>query len=97
MKIIEHGKYPNENEMKCPECNCVFKYFNTEAKHECSTPDEEAMFGGFGFYKSIKCPECNYRIIFDYQFTPTISWVDSLCDFFRNIFRRKRKDDKHDI
>ena len=43
------------------------------------------------------CPECGKKIHFDVKFTPYESWVDSLCDFFRNIFRRKRKDDKHDI
>ena len=97
MKIIAPGTYPEENERVCPECGCRFKYFNTEAKHECSTPDEEAMFGGFGSYKSIKCPECDYKIIFDYQFTPTYSWVDGICNWFRkisnkiiNIFRKEK-------
>ena len=94
MKIIAPGTYPEGNEKVCPECGCRFKYFNTEAKHECSTPDEEAMFGGFGSYKSIKCPECNYKIIFDYQFTPTYSWIDGICNWFgylKHKFRRKKK------
>lgn len=43
------------------------------------------------------CPECNYKIIFDYQFTPTISWIDGICNWFRkisnkiiNIFRKEK-------
>ena len=97
MKIIAPGTYPEENEKVCPECSCRFKYYNSEVHYETTTQDEESMFGGFGSYKWIKCPECSKEIHFDVKFTPYESWVDSLCDFFRNIFRRKRKDDKHDI
>ena len=97
MKIIAPGTYPEENEKVCPECGCRFKYYNSEVHYETTTQDEESIFGGFGSYKWIKCPGCGKEIRFDVKFTPYESWVDSLCDFFRNIFRRKRKDDKHDV
>ena len=97
MKIIERGKYPNENEKVCPECSCRFKYYNSEAHYETTTQDEEEFFGGFGSYRWIKCPECGKEIRFDVKFTPYESWVDNFCDFFRNIFRRRRKGDRHDI
>lgn len=97
MKIIAPGTYPEENEKVCPECGCRFKYYNNEVKHESTNPDEEEFFGGFGSYDYINCPECNHEIHWNVKFTPYESWVDSLCDFFRNIFRRKRKENKHDI
>lgn len=95
--IIKKGKYPTKNILKCNECGCEFMYYNSETTYETTTQDEESFLGGFGSYRWINCPQCNNKIIFDEQFTPYESWVDSFCNFFRNIFRRKRKDDKHDV
>lgn len=58
MQIVEQGKYPEKNKMKCKECGCEFQYFNTEVVIDMTTPDEEAMLGGFGVHKYLKCPTC---------------------------------------
>lgn len=85
MKIIRHGSFPEKNTLTCEDCNCVFKYYNSEIDVNMTTPDEESFFGGFGISKSIKCPECKHINIISCDFTKTESWVDKLCNWFSKI------------
>jgi len=60
MKVIKHGKYIKER--TCDKCGCVFEYLpkdvitldNTDDRWLNPPPREYV----------IKCPECDYRIIF---------------------------------
>ena len=88
MKIIEQGEYPKENIIKCKECNCEFQYFNSEIIVDMTTPDEEALFGGFGVYKHIKCPCCKGDVEISCSFEETVPIMTRIKQWFE---KRKRK------
>ena len=94
MKIIENGVYPKENIVECKECGCKFQYFNSEVVIDMTTPDEEAMFGGFGVYKHIQCPCCkrNVEISHSFKKKKTLSQKIQEWKQRRSSWRRKNLD-----
>lgn len=93
MEIIKHGTHPIDNIAECEECHCLFSYFRSEVNHECTTPYEEGIFGGFGSYDWLECPECKNKIIFNTQFTPYENSIDKFIKWFKLKFRRKSNAD----
>lgn len=88
MEIFEHGHCKPENIIICEECGCKFGYYNSDVIMDVTTPDEEALCGGFGVHKYVRCPECGHIYTLHTDFTPYVSWVDKLYEWFK---KRKEK------
>ena len=86
MKIIDEGKYPEKNKMKCEECGCEFQYYNTEVITDMTTPDEEAMFGGFGVHKYLKCPTCKTICTISCDFKEREPMLSKIKKWWDNLF-----------
>lgn len=98
MKIIENGKYPEENVKVCPECSCKFAYFDNEIHHEYISEDMAKFCGleAYGSYDYVVCPTCKYQIIFNVckeNFTELTFWIDTIKNFFLKI-KNKIKGEK---
>lgn len=95
MEIIKPGNYPEKNIIKCKECNCEFRYYNSEVIVEMSTPEEVDMFDGFGVYKYVNCPQCHTNCTISCDFTEKIGFFKRI--FCKNIKKKnsyKRSDKK---
>lgn len=90
--IIIKGNYPDNNKIECPECKCYFQYYTNEIITDITSPDEMDFLGGFGVHKWIKCPQCGCKVTLKYTFLEDEPPLHSLCNFFRNIFKKGRKD-----
>ena len=63
MEVLHNGKYPDKNMIACDECNCIFRYYDSEVLIETSSLEEQEVFCGYGVTKYIKCPQCGYKNI----------------------------------
>ena len=88
MKILKHGTINENHIVTCKECGCIFGYYDSDIIVDMSTPDEEALCGGFGVHSYVECPECKCTHTLYTKFNPTVTWVDKLCDWFK---KRKEK------
>lgn len=61
MKVIKHGDFYQQKEIKCKKCNALLSYCFDDIKTR-SNVDE--IFGEIhsSFRKYIICPDCNYQI-----------------------------------
>lgn len=89
-EIIIRGHYPENNKVECPECKCYFQFYTEEVNVDMTTEDEMDLLGGFGVHKWIRCPQCNCKVTLSCEFTEDRP-LESLHEFFRNIFRKKNK------
>lgn len=97
MEVIKKGKYPEKNKVTCEECGTMFRFYNSECSYEYTTEDEESIFGGYGFSKSVRCPMCNHRNIIDSTFTPyepNKFWEDfttTMAKFGENLIKVSKR------
>ena len=70
MEVLHNGKYPDKNMIACDECNCIFRYYNSEILIETSSLEEQEAFCGYGVTKYIKCPQCGHKITTSCNFYP---------------------------
>lgn len=90
MEVFEHGHCKQENIITCKECRCVYGYYNSDVVTDVTTPDEEALCGGFGVHSYVQCPDCKCIHTIYKDFTPYVSWIDKICEWFK-----KRKEKRH--
>lgn len=91
-KIIEKGKYPEENKITCKSCNCIFQYYNSEIIVDSTTPDEAAFFGGYGVHRYIKCPQCNNICTISTDFFEDEPLLNGLKKWFKSLLKKKGAD-----
>ena len=96
MYIIKKGKYPENNKADCKECNCRFKYYNSEIHVDVTDPDMSAFLGGIGVTKYVECPQCKSTVIIDSEFYEETSIICEGIKKFVNkikiIFKKKGND-----
>ena len=105
MEVLHNGKYPDKNMIACDECNCIFRYYDSEVLIETSSLEEQEAFCGYGVTKYIKCPQCGYKITTSYNFYPDPDPIGDIIDKFSNlskkfidkIFKRNKKKKGNDI
>ena len=105
MEVLHNGKYPDKNMIACDECNCIFRYYDSEVLIETSSLEEQEVFCGYGVTKYIKCPQCGYKITTSYNFYPDPDPIGDIIDKFSNlskkfidkIFKRNKKKKGNDI
>ena len=105
MEVLHNGKYPDKNMIACDECNCIFRYYNSEILIETSSLEEQEVFCGYGVTKYIKCPQCSHKIMTSCNFYPDPDQIGDIIDRFSNlskkfidkIFKRNKKKKGNDI
>ena len=105
MEVLHNGKYPDKNMIACDECNCIFRYYDSEVLIETSSLEEQEVFCGYGVTKYIKCPQCGYKIMTSCNFYPDPDPIGDIIDKFSNlskkfidkIFKRNKKKKGNDI
>ena len=105
MEVLHNGKYPDKNMIACDECNCIFRYYDSEVLIETSSLEEQEAFCGYGVNKYIKCPQCGHKITTSYNFYPDPDPIGDIIDKFSNlskkfidkIFKRNKKKKGNDI
>ena len=40
MEVLHNGKYPDKNRIACDECNCIFRYYDSEVLIKTSSLEE---------------------------------------------------------
>ena len=64
MEVLHNGKYPDKNMIACDECNCIFRYYDSEVLIETSSLEEQEVFCGYGVTKyTITFITCNHIFI----------------------------------
>ena len=105
MEVLHNGKYPDKNMIACDECNCIFRYYDSEVLIETSSLEEQEAFCGYGVTKYIKCPQCGHKIMTSCNFYPDPDPIGDIIDKFSNlskkfidkIFKRNKKKKGNDI
>ena len=105
MEVLHNGKYPDKNMIACDECNCIFRYYDSEVLIETSSLEEQEAFCGYGVTKYIKCPQCGHKITTSCNFYLDPDPIGDIIDKFSNlskkfidkIFKRNKKKKGNDI
>ena len=105
MEVLHNDKYPDKNMIACDECNCIFRYYDSEVLIETSSLEEQEVFCGYGVTKYIKCPQCGHKIMTFCNFYPDPDPIGDIIDKFSNlskkfidkIFKRNKKKKGNDI
>lgn len=88
-KIIESGKYPEENIKTCPSCGCKFQYYYSEVITNTSDQSNDWYFDGYYVLKYVKCPQCKNKVTISqdfYDFSEP-SWVDKLVEWVKKSWK----------
>ena len=88
MEVLHDGNYPDKNMIACDECNCIFRYYDSEIQVETSSLEEQEIFCGYGVSKYIKCPQCGHRIMTSCNFYPDPDPIGDIIDKFSNLSKK---------